>query len=151
MIQITEHNDYTIFEDDGATHDFYCRMGRFFASKQVVKELEGPMFDDEHYVWLLAMKDGKIAGFSSCRLDELNKGIAHFGVTYVLPDHRRKGLYRHMFELKEQLCIKHNPAFLRGLANPLSKKVFEDRGWATTRLAGKWTYYQKEIARVESN
>jgi len=151
MIQISEHNGYTIFEDDGATHDFYCRMGRFFASKQVVKELEGRLFDDESYVWLLAMKDGKIAGFSSCRLDELSKGIAHFGVTYILPEHRRKGLYRHMFELKEQLCIKHNPAFIRGIANPLSKQVFEERGWTATRVAGKWTHYQKEIARVESN
>lgn len=147
MIQVSKHGDYTIFEDDGATPDFYCRMGRFFASRQVVKELEGPMFDDVGYVWMIAMKDGKIAGFSSCRLDELNKGIAHFGVTYILLEHRRKGLYRHLFELKEQLCIRHKPKLLRGLANPLSKNVFEQNGWKVQRTAGKWTYYQKEVTQ----
>ncbi len=145
MIQVSEHNGYTIFEDDGATPDFYCRVGRFFASKQVVKELEGPMFDDEHYVWLLAIKDGKIAGFSSCRFDEIGKGIAYFGVTYILPEHRRKGLYRHMFQLKERLCIKHKAKVVRGIANPTSKKVFDDCGWTVQRQAGKWTYYQKEV------
>lgn len=107
------------------------------------------MFDDESYVWLLAMKDSKIAGFSSCRFDELSKGIAHFGVTYILPEYRRKGLYRHLFDLKEQLCVKHKPQFLRGIANPASKKVFDDHGWSVIRRAGKWTHYQKEIIRVE--
>lgn len=145
MIKASEHNGYTVYEDDGATHDFYCRMGRFFASKQVVKELEGPMYDDEHYVWLLAMQDDRIVGFSSCRFDEMDKGIAHFGVTYILLEHRRKGLYRHLFRLKEALCFRHKPKFIRGIANPVSKVVFDERGWTATRQAGKWTYYQKEI------
>lgn len=149
MIKISDHNGYTIYEDDGATPDFYCRMGRFFASKQVVKEMEGPMFDDEHHVWLLAMKDDKIAGFSSCRFNELPKGVAHFGVTYILPEHRRKGLYRHLFQLKEALCVKHKAKFLRGIANPISKQLFIDCGWAELRQTGKWTHYQKEVDCVE--
>lgn len=145
MIRVSSLGKYEIYEDDGATHDFYCRMGRYFANKQIIKELEGPMFDDEYHVWLLAMLKGEIIGFSSCRFDELNKGIANFALTYVFPDHRRKGLYRCMFGIKEQMCINHGAKLIKGLANPLSKAVFDDSGWTATRQAGKWTYYQKEV------
>ena len=147
MIQVSELSDYRIYEDDGATHDFYCRMGRYFASKQVIKELEGPFFDDEYHIWLLAMAGDSMAGFSSLRLDEMSKGVANFAITYILPDHRRKGLYRHMFSIKEQMCVRHRAKLIKGLANPLSKAVFDEQCWTATRQAGKWTYYQKEISR----
>lgn len=145
MIQVSEHKGYVIYEDDGASSDFYCRMGRFFANKQIIKELEGPMFDDQYHVWLLAMQGDAIVGFSSCRFDEMNKGVAHFALTYVMPDHRRKGLYRCMFSIKQQMCINHNAKFIRGIANPLSKAVFDESGWTAIRQAGKWKHFQKEV------
>lgn len=151
MIQVSEFSGYAIYEDDGASHDFYCRMGRFFASKQVVKELEGPMFDDVHHVWLLAIKEGEIAAFGAVRFDEIGKGVANLTVVYVLPEHRRKGLYRHLFSLREQMCINRGAKLIRGLANPISKTVFEQSGYAISRVAGKWTHFQKEVKRVESD
>lgn len=145
MIQVSEYKDYKIFEDDGASPDFYCRMGRFFADKQVVKELGGPMFDDVHHVWLIAMQGDEIAGFGAVRLDEMAKGIAHLTVVYILPLHRRKGLYRHLFGLREQMCIRHGAKLIRGLANPTSRAVFVEYGYQVVRTAGKWTHFQKEV------
>lgn len=149
MIQVSEHDGYAIYEDDGASRDFYCRMGHFFASKQIVKELEGPMFDDVHHVWLFAIKDGEIAAFGAVRFDEMSKGIANLTVVYVLPEHRRKGLYRHLFGLREQMCVNRGAKMIRGLANPISKCVFEQSGYTAVRMAGKWTHFQKEVIRVE--
>lgn len=149
MIEVSEFNGFAIYEDDGASGDFYCRMGRFFASKQVIKELEGPMYDDIHHVWLLAIKDGEIAGFGAVRFDGMSSGVANLTVVYILPAHRRKGLYRHLFTLREQMCVRRGAKVIRGLANPLSKPVFEQNGYQVTRLAGKWTHFQKEVNRAE--
>ena len=143
MKQVAEHGDYEIYQTSSLESDFYCIMGRYFADKQIVKELEGPMFNDDSYVWLIAMLDNEIVGFSSCRFDD--KG-AHFGVTYIMPEHRRKGLYRALFMLKQQLCITRDAHTLYGLANPISKALFDANEWIATRQAGKWTHYKKEVA-----
>lgn len=151
MQKVSEFGEYSIFEDDGASPDFYCRMGRFFASKQVVKELEGPMFDDPSHTWLIAMRDDKIAGFGAVRFDEMRRGIANLTVVYILPEHRRRGLYRHLFGLREQMCVRRGAKFIRGVANPTSKIVFEQFNYTIARVAGKWTHFQKEVNRAESN
>lgn len=143
MKQIAEHGDFEIYQTSSLEPDFYCGMGRYFADKQIVKELEGPMFNDDSYVWLIAKLDNQVVGFSSCRFDE--KG-AHFGITYIIPDYRRKGLYRSMFLLKQELCVGRDVRVISGLANPVSKAVFDANGWTVSRQAGKWTYYKKEVA-----
>lgn len=143
MIQIDTHNEYEIYQTSRADERFFCEMGRFFCDRQIIKELEGPIFDDDSYTWLVAKLDGIIVGFSGYRID--GKG-GHFALTYVMPEHRRKGLYRKMFGIKYRLCASRDVQSVDGVANPLSKAVFDEAGWQVSRVAGKWTHYRKEVS-----
>jgi GNAT superfamily N-acetyltransferase len=132
----------------GGTREFYCRMGQFFASRQVIKELEGPMYDDKSYVWFIATQGSEIVAFSSVRFEE-DKNIASFGITYVMPAHRRKGLYAHLFALKLAACQDREVREVRGLANPASCAVFERNGFTLARTAGKWSHYSLALEAVK--
>lgn len=141
----TTPKGYTMSTMGGGTREFYCRMGRFFANRQIVKELEGPMFDDKSYMWVIASHGDEIAGFSSCYFED---DIARFGVTYVMPDHRRNGLYRHMFALKLAICTDRGAPEIRGLANPIASRMFIENGFAEVRKAGKWTHYTLALKEI---
>lgn len=147
MKNLNTPKGYQITTLAGGTRDFYCRMGRFFADRQIVKELEGPMFDDASYTWFIATKGDEIVAFSSMRIDE-DKQTANFGITYVMPDHRRKGLYAHLFALKLHACQNRGVREVRGLANPASCAVFARHGFAVARTAGKWTHYSLALEAV---
>ena len=124
--------------------EFWRTMGPLFTSKQIIKDLEGPMFDDDTYHWIIVYDDNyKIAGFTSLTTARIDKGIIECTAAYVLPEHRHNGVYRELFKQRALLGFELGAVELRGVANPTSKKVFEDAGWKATRTAGKWTHFRK--------
>lgn len=143
MKQLSKLGDYTfVLVDKNAA--FWVAMGPLFTSKEIVKELEGPMFDDDTYSWIIAYDaDENVAGFTSLTVARIDKGVAECTAAYVMPDHRRKGLYRELFRQREKLGFELGAKELRGIANPTSKYVFEDEGWEVARMAGKWTHFRK--------
>lgn len=123
---------------------FWIGMGPFFTNRQVVKELEGPMYTDEHYAWILVYdNDAKIVGFTSLNAGRLDKGLIECTAAYVIEAHRRKGLYRELFRQRETLGFLLGATELRCVANPLSRNVFLAEGWEVMRMAGKWTHFRK--------
>lgn len=144
MKRLSELKSYTIMQVTDKDAAFWCAMGPMFTSRQIVKELEGPMFDDDTYTWILAIDNtGKIAGFTSLTTARIDKGIVECTAAYVMPEHRRKGLYAELFKHREMLGFALGATELRGVANPISKHVFDGAGWEVVRTAGKWTHYRK--------
>ncbi len=139
-----EFKTYKIFLATNKDRHFFCQMGRFFASREIIRELEGPMFDAEGYHWLLA-KDGlEIIGFSSCR--DAGNGVWWFNQTWVHPEHRRKGIYRKLFQLKEIFCTDAGATVLKGTALTHSKALFEENDWTVTSTRGpRWTWFEKRL------
>lgn len=121
---------------------FWPIVGPVMASKPIVKELEGPLYDSPNHHWVLAFHEGKLAAVSSYILTGTT---AQFQETYVFPEHRRKGLFSALFDLKYQYCVEAGVTLIKGLANPLSKPVFISRGWNETGRRGKWTIFQKAV------
>lgn len=121
----------------------YRRLGPFATDRQVLKELEGPIYHDLHTVWLFAYHGREIVALSGVRFDSVE--TASFTLTYVLPDHRRRGLYRSMFGLKLALCQERAVATVKGLANPLSAALFREHDFVEVGQRGKWTHFAKEI------
>lgn len=138
------YKKYKIFLASNKDRHFYCQMGRFFSSYEIIKELEGPIYDADNYRWLLA-KDGlDIVAFSSCR--DAGNGVWWFNQTWVHPDHRRKGLYRKLFNLKSTFCKAEGASVLKGTALTHSKTLFEESGWTVTSTRGpRWTWYEKRL------
>ena len=138
------HRKYKIFLASNKDRHFYCQMGRFFSNYEIIKELEGPIYDADSYQWLLA-KDGlEIIAFSSCR--DAGNGTWWFNQTWVNPEHRHKGIYRKLFQLKTILCIENGAKVLKGTALTDSKALFEENGWTVTSIRGpRWTWFEKIV------
>lgn len=139
--------EYQIYRTSSADDvQFYCRMGRFFADAGIRKELGGPMSDSPNHVWLVVVRGGEIVAFSGCRFNA-DRSVAHFTETYVLPEHRRKGLFGRLFDIKYDLCVAAGARVVKGLANAASRPTFERHGWRVASVRGQWTYYDKEVER----
>ncbi len=140
-----EHRKLKIFlTDSKSDRKFYCLLGRFFCSPAIIKELEGPIFDGPNYKWLVARDGLEIVAFSSCR--DAGKGVWWFNQTWVDPRYRRQGLYRRLFQLKEDLCRGQGATVLKGTALTISRGLFEERGWTVTSTRGpRWTWFEKRL------
>ena len=150
MKHIEDFGDYAIYRDGSAENaEFYCRMGRFFADAGIRKELGGPMTDSPDHVWLLVMDNnsGEIVAFSGCRFNA-DRSVAWFTETWVSPEHRRKGIFSRLFELKFDLCAAEGARVVKGLANAWSRPIFERHGWRVASVRGSWTYYEKEVSHA---
>jgi GNAT superfamily N-acetyltransferase len=146
MKQIGQFKTYTVFLTSNKDRRFYCEMGKFFANRDIIKELEGPIYDSENYRWLVVKDDQNIIiAFASARFEKDNQ-VAWFNVAWVNPDHRRKGIYRHIFRVREGMCVAAGATILKGTALTHSRIVFDENGYTVTSQRGpRWTWFEKVI------
>lgn len=95
---------------------FYAMLGRFFCSKEIIKELDGyPIYNNDNYVWIVAIAGTSVVGFYShfCK-----GGIIHLDNCYVVPEYRKTGISKTLFSLflqsnrdKEIRVITKVPSF----------------------------------------
>lgn len=143
MKYLESDGEYRIYVDSSTQSgdEFYRRMGRCFADPGIRKELGGPLTDSPDHTWLLVYRDDELVAFSGWRRIG---DIAWFTETYVFPAHRRAGLFTRLFDLKYDLCAAE-ARVVKGLANTLSRPLFERRGWRVSSIRGSWTYYEKKV------
>lgn len=150
MNKIGNYKQYLVYSASSAEdRSVYCEIGPYATSRTAVKELEGPIYDDDSYVWFVVKDGEKTIAISSIDFSRIEKGTASFGLTYVNPEYRRQGIYRYLFSLKENACKERGAKSIRGLANPLSAILFEKNGFCVTSERGKWKHYEKEVLDVK--
>lgn len=150
MNKIGNYKQYDIYSACSAQdHSIYCEIGPYATNRAIIKELEGPIYDDSNYIWLVVKDKEKTIAISSIDFSRIEKGIAAFGLTYVNSGYRRLGIYRHLFSLKQKTCRDKGAKSIRGLANPLSAILFDQNGFCVTSERGKWKHYEKEIHDVK--
>lgn len=143
------HGDYRIYLDSSAEsgNTFYCRMGRFFADKEIGKELAEPLYDSPTSLWLMATDAaGNICAFGCLdteRMEKKGEAVMTFG--YVLAAHRNKGLHMALFEARLRLAGEIGARTVYGVANGRSKATFERHGFTVVRVNGQYTYFRKEL------
>lgn len=148
MKLIAERGAYKIYRDSSTESGdaFYTRMGKQFASREVFKALEEPMFDTADHVWLLVYAGNELAAFACIDGGQMRKKcIAVLTYAYVMPAHRQHGLHGILFELRLSLAINMGAKMIRGVANGNSNSKFISHGFRSTRQNGRFTYYEKEI------
>jgi len=135
ILHATEHNRH-----------FYGDMGRFFCNKAIIKELEGPIYDDKEYQWVLAKEGNTVIAFASWHSERYP--IIAFGVIWVDPQCRRQGIAKELFRLRTQLCITQGATVLRANANLTSRGMHEADAWTCTSQRGpRWAWFEKRIAQ----
>jgi hypothetical protein len=153
MIKLTKHGDYEIWMDssDSSGDEFYKRMGKYFADRQIRKELEEPLSDGPGFRWLIAYKKNEIAGFACLNAENLEKrGEAWLTYAYIFEPHRKNGLHSILFDERIVIAKQMKVKVLRGVANEKSYDVFVKNGFEIQSERGRFTYFKKEMIYAEN-
>lgn len=115
------------------TKGFYTQVGPFLARREIVTELGGHLWDDDDKTWFVAIKGRTVIGFCAARPVA---GKTTYLSAYVVPGHRRQGVYRRLWQ--ERRAQFPGPA--RATCTTASLPVFLANGWV---VAGTKGSYQK--------
>jgi len=121
--------------------DFYRLAGPFLSRREIVKELGGPIWDEDGKLWFFAMRKGKVAGFATMTV----KGqINVFQEAYVLPEYRGQGIHADLIDARITHCQPGST--IETLIFNKSVDEYKARGFAVKREVGKqWTEMQKTL------
>lgn len=151
MIVIAEHKHYKVYRDSSTESgaEFYARMGKWFSSREIIKEMDGPIYDDSAHVWLLAYAGNELVGFACIDTTHLPaRKTVELTYAYVFPVHRGKGLHSLLFDLRMTLAYEMGANTIKGLGNGKSNSKFLEHGFEIVRKNGRFTHFKKEIANV---
>lgn len=79
-----------IIEMTNRSDQFYLSMGPLLSRREIVKEVGGPIWDDDSKRWFLYMNShGTVIGFAAMIATEK---VVHMCSSWVRPGHRRQGI-----------------------------------------------------------
>lgn len=122
--------------------DFYRLIGPFLGSREVAREIGGPVWDDPGKTWFAAIGgDGAAAGVCAAMPGE----VTVYQSAYVLPDARRRGVYR-------ALCQARAAAFpgrARATCTQASLPVLLAGGFREVRRKGRFVIAERDATGLE--
>lgn len=110
-----------ILKIDNSNPKFYNIMGRYFADKRFIKEMDCQFYDDG-FCWYLYYQDDVLCGFASI---EPRKGYYYLDNFYVFEQFRNCGIGTQIVqEILKDRC------YIRLISkNPYAIKIFEKNGF----------------------
>lgn len=127
----------TYVEMTNQTPGFYEALGPFMCSREVHKELGGPIFGDSRYQWVVAFDGSTVVGWGSVVLDK----VATLDWSYVLSSHRQQGIYG---EIYRRLLVLAGDREIRATSrNPIVQKMYEASGFVRVGARGSWVQYKR--------
>lgn len=142
-----EGYQYYQFNHEDKDGEFWSMIGPLATSRAVQAELGGPIFDSPTYVWLVAKKGQEFVGSGALDTARLQKdGLVMLEWMYVMPTHRRKGVYSTLFRLRLELAMSLSAKILRGATRTdYIRKVFKQYRFKPAQERGTWTYYERTL------
>jgi GNAT superfamily N-acetyltransferase len=124
--------------------DFYSLIGPFLSRREIVKELGFPIWDDSDKTWFVASERGRVMGFAAVRFEKRKAVLCS---AYVLPDHRRKGIYKKLAEARLAwiASLKGQVDTIASVATEASLPLLKKKGFKVVRAVGRYTHVNKEI------
>lgn len=119
---------------------FYPLMGPFLSRRGIVKELGGPIWDDDAKTWWVALYGRAVAGFAAARDDGHAKPVL-FQSAYVLPERRRRGVYRMLFTARD---AGYAGRLARAVCTDASLPLFLAHGFVVVRRRGSYTEVRRD-------
>jgi GNAT superfamily N-acetyltransferase len=118
--------------------DLWVALGPFLTSRDVNKDLGGPIYSSEGVTWLIAYDGAQVVGFCSLRVVS---GVAWHDYDYVVPSYRGKGVFSSLASARSEI-EKGLP--LRAVIRESRWANYETRGWAIKSRRGSWLTVSKE-------
>lgn len=110
-------------------------IGPHLASREVVKALGGPVFSEDATTWFVAREGRVVVGFIGVRLAKSGYWI---DCTYVVPDHRGKGVHTALAGACDVWLAKKPPQPLSVVCRSARWHRYEAIGFQRTRTNGDW-------------
>jgi GNAT superfamily N-acetyltransferase len=117
--------------------DFWQRLGPFFASMQVQRELGLPMRSDESFTWWLAEESRTVLGFNAA--ERQKNGVVLLRHAWTRPDWREKGVYTALFDRRLADLKRDGHTRFRTTTSEPALQVVKDRGFEKKRERGQYT------------
>lgn len=121
--------------------ELWTHLGQFLVSREVHKELGGPIYSSEGTHWWVALEGVEVVGFASMRP---TKAGVWFDYAYVVEGARGKGVHGQMAKAREKLANTLHPETPTKIAVRSDRwKHYKRRGWTVDRERGSWVYGSK--------
>lgn len=122
---------------------FYEKMGEFFASKAVRKEIGGyPLNNEDHYLWMVgeSRQNSEIVGFIC--IEPSKKGLLMHDC-YVRPEYREQKVFASLLHKVIEYATKEKQP-LNASVNETLQLVFEKRDFEMIAKRGQWLTMRRE-------
>ena len=135
-----------VHDHDDGDERLWCKLGRFFANSACRRELGGFVSSDASHTWWLALdKDDMVIAFCAARRRKNGKVVLTY--SYVLPEHRGRGVYRTLFERRlADVAGWPDVTLLEAAVNSSSMPLFVAAGFKAVGKRGGFTVVQRSAA-----
>jgi GNAT superfamily N-acetyltransferase len=121
---------------------FYALLGPYLSRRNIVADLGGSVWDDDGKTWYVAMvTGGAVAGF--CAALATGERQARYASDYVLPAHRRRGVYRDLFAAREEDWADCTVA---ATVTAAGMPLYLAAGFTAVRPQGRYTAMTRDAA-----
>jgi len=127
-----------------ANDEFYKYMGQFFASKQIAKELGAPLYNEDNYIWWLALNElDEVVGFCALELGGKSIILKH---GYITELYRGIGLYKQIVNMACQYAKQQNKTIRIVVIQSLTK-YWTTQNFQKTGTRGKYNLMKWEPSK----
>jgi GNAT superfamily N-acetyltransferase len=120
--------------------DFYPTLGPFLARREIERELGARLYDEDGKRWFAAMVDGNVVGFAAATWNPRTKRVT-FQHAYVLPGHRRQGVYRLLFDTR---LGYYGGRSIQATCTESSLPMFRTHGFVERRRRGRFVEVHRD-------
>lgn len=113
---------------------FYALMGPYLSRRAIVAEIGGHLWDDDDKTWFVATSPDRKTVYGFCAARPAPGGKTTYLSAYVLPDHRRQGVYRALWQARRDRF----PGPAQATCTAASLPLFLAAGWTVTGERGSY-------------
>lgn len=139
---------YHLMSTQDGEREFYGVMGKFFASADIRRDLDGyPLNNDDSRMWIVAFDGEKPVGFGSFGVLKNNEGQLYDA--WVAPEYRRQGIHKSLLAMRLDWFAEHGVVTVHVIAYPSTRERFLQMGFKIDRMRGKYAYMSGATGDVE--
>lgn len=128
--------NYKLKQYDGTHPGMYMYIAPFAMDRKVLREFDGyPIVTGENHRWFLVFNNGDAIAFLSL---EVKKKDVQINYTYVVPDHRGKGIHEELIKEALEWCRKNDHKHIEVDCLKTSLKAFQKFGFKVKKQYVKW-------------
>jgi predicted GNAT family acetyltransferase len=126
---------------DHGKDDFWERLGPYFASRDVERELGVSLTSNESHTWWLAFDNGNLVGFAAA--EQLKNGTNILRHAWIEPEWRGEGVHERLVDRRLEDLTEAGETNFRVTVTDDGIERYRDRGFEEARTRGQYTILER--------